>query len=76
MKIAKDAFKSVLPFNLEIQEIRRTQEQIEQRFKKRAMQTEHNKMHRAEKLFEQQQLAERYSDQKNLQGQIINMEVV
>ena len=76
MKIAKDAFKSVLPFNLEIQEIRRTQEQIEQRFKKRAMQTEHNKMHRAEKLFEQQQLAERYSDQKNLQGQIVNMEVV
>ena len=76
MQVAKDAFKSVLPFNLEIQEIRRTQEQIEQRFKKRAMQTEHNKMHRAEKLFEQQQLAERYSDQKNLQGQIINMEVV
>ena len=84
MQVAKDAFKSVLPFNLglqeHVQEVKRSQEQIEQRFKKRTLQTEHNKMYRAEKLFEQQQLREKFSDQriylKKLEGQIIDMEVL
>ena len=85
MKIAKVAFKSVLPFNVGIQDhvqkLKQERENITQRIEKRIIENEHNKIHRAKRLFEQQQLVEKFSDNrvylKNLveKGQIINIEV-
>tara|TARA_R100001082_G_scaffold109204_1_gene85888 strand:- start:89 stop:346 length:258 start_codon:yes stop_codon:yes gene_type:complete len=85
MEVVNNAFQSVLPFNLGIQEhvqkMKETQEVVSNRLEKRLIETSHNKAHRAEALFEQQQLADKFSyDRLQIkkyaeQGQLVDVEV-
>ena len=85
MEIVKDAFQSVLPFNVGLQEhmqkVREEQEAVSNRLKRAQIERAHNKAHRAEALFEQQQLADKFSYDRLQskkyaeQGQLVDVEV-